>query len=191
MTIALHGNWAKGLAYDLHTTSSTYLGVDDFGHDQWDTTRSEMGELVYRLKYRSDKSVVGPIVDLLLSTIQLKIDVIIPVPSTNKARVVKPVMLVASELGKRTGIPVAQDALEKISGGPELKTVDSPSERAKLLQQTVRLTGKHDLSGKKVLLFDDLYRSGATLSVATDLLYKQGNAIKVFVLTLTKTRSNR
>lgn len=192
MTIPLHGNWAKGFAYDLHTTGSTYLGMDEFGHDQWDTTRSEMGELVYRLKYQSDKSVVVRIVDMLVQTIQFKTpDVIVPVPSTNKARLVKPVRLVAAELGKRTGIPVVHDAVEKDSGGPELKNVSSPIERTKLLRQSVRLTGGYDFSGKNVLLFDDLYRSGATLSVTTDILYKQGNASKVFVLTLTKTRSNR
>ena len=51
MSIELLGNWKKGFAYDVHTLDSVYMGADEFGHDHWKTTRSEMGELVYRLKY--------------------------------------------------------------------------------------------------------------------------------------------
>ena len=50
MTIEIEGNWAKGLAFDVHTLSSTYLGPNEFGHDQWENTRSEMGELLYKLE---------------------------------------------------------------------------------------------------------------------------------------------
>jgi len=37
MAITLEGNWAAGLAFDVHTLSSTYLGVDEQGRDHWDT----------------------------------------------------------------------------------------------------------------------------------------------------------
>jgi predicted amidophosphoribosyltransferase len=53
------------------------------------------------------------------------------------------------------------------------------------------LTQKTDLSEKKILLIDDLFDTGSTLSVATEVLYAAGNAKTVCVLTLTKTRSNR
>ncbi len=65
MTIELEGNWVKGRAFDVHTLSSTYLGPNEFGHDQWENTRSEMGELVYQLKYKQDKSMLPEIVKLL------------------------------------------------------------------------------------------------------------------------------
>jgi predicted amidophosphoribosyltransferase len=45
--------------------------------------------------------------------------------------------------------------------------------------------------GKKVLLVDDLYRSGATLNAITDLLLTEGKAASVSVLTITRTRSNQ
>lgn len=55
----LKGNWTKGLAFDLHTVASVYLGPDEFGHDRFDNTRSEIGELVYQLKYKHDQSAVS------------------------------------------------------------------------------------------------------------------------------------
>jgi predicted amidophosphoribosyltransferase len=39
------------------------------------------------------------------------------------------------------------------------------------------------------LLFDDLYRSGATASAITTLLKREGKAKAVRLLTLTRTRS--
>ncbi|WP_306259177.1 hypothetical protein [Pararhizobium sp. IMCC21322] len=83
MRYRLEGNWKKGLAFDLHTLASTYLGTDEFGHDRWDTTRSEMGELVYQLKYQNDKSVVPKIIELLKPIGKIEqFDAIIPVPSS-------------------------------------------------------------------------------------------------------------
>jgi len=40
-------------------------------------------------------------------------------------------------------------------------------------------------------LFDDLYRSGATMDAITTALYEQGKAADVFALTITRTRSFR
>lgn len=65
MTIVIKGNWRKGIAYDLHSFRSVYLGVDENGNDRWETTRSQMGDLLYQLKYQSDRTAIGKIVDLL------------------------------------------------------------------------------------------------------------------------------
>lgn len=71
MSIELCGNWKKGVAYDVHTLSSNYLGTDEQGYDRWDSVRSEMGELVYQLKYHNDLSKVPVIVELLVNKIAL------------------------------------------------------------------------------------------------------------------------
>jgi predicted amidophosphoribosyltransferase len=55
----------------------------------------------------------------------------------------------------------------------------------------MKITGKYSLQGNSVLLIDDLYRSGSTLEVATELLIREAKVKHVFVLALTKTRSNR
>lgn len=148
MSIEIKGRWKKGFAHDVHTLSSVYMGVDEYGHDQWDRTRSEMDELVYQLKYHGDTSVIPRIVDLLGKYKGLEtMDAIIPIPSTNKHRVTQPVYAIARELGKRLGISVIEDALVKSAGGPQLKNVDDQNERENLLRDHIALTDDNDLSG--------------------------------------------
>lgn len=192
MVITLEGNWKSGKAFDLHTVASTHLGVDEQGHDRFDNTRSEMGELVYQLKYKHDKNTVNKIVALLdkIGGIET-FDFIIPIPPTNKTRPIKPVELIAVALGAKRKVTVVTDAL-KNEGSEELKGITDPVARNELLQAALKLNAPgNKFQGKKVLLVDDLYRSGSTLRVATDLLYKEGKATQVSVLTMTKTRSNR
>ncbi|MEA2892688.1 MAG: competence protein ComFC [Bradyrhizobium sp.] len=192
MTIELVGNWMTGRAFDVHTLSSTYLGPDESGYAKWENVRSDMGELIFKLKYRQDKSTLPVIVSLLdkIKGVE-QFDYIIPIPPTDKSRPFQPVTEIALALGKHRGVPVLPDFLSKTSGGRQLKNVDDPEEREKLLQESLSIQGKEALSGKRILLLDDLYRSGATLRVATDLLLKEAKAEKVSVLTMTKTRSNR
>lgn len=191
MVITLQGNWKTGKAFDLHTVSSAHLGVDESGHDRFDNTRSEMGELVYQLKYKMDKTAVPKIVGLLdgINGIE-NFDYLVPIPPTNRGRPIRPVELIAQVLGERRGVKVLSDFLIN-AGDEELKNVSDPVARIEMLRKAMRLSKNVNVMGKKILLIDDLYRSGSTLSVATDLLYREGKAAAVSVLTMTRTRSNR
>jgi predicted amidophosphoribosyltransferase len=191
VSIKLEGPWKKGYAYDLHTMDSVYLGVDTDGHDRWKNKRSQMGELVYRLKYRGDRSVVSKIVKLLGKYKGLEtMDYIVPIPPSNP-RERQPVTTIALALGKLVGVEVLTKLLAKSPGSTPLKDVDAHDERRKLLRKSMTLNEEIDVSRKSILLVDDLYRSGATLEVATNLLYKKGKVKGVYVLTMTKTRSRR
>ena len=44
---------------------------------------------------------------------------------------------------------------------------------------------------KKILLIDDLFRSGSTLNEIASVLYQNAGVQNVYVVTLTKTRVNR
>ena len=110
----IEGNWEKGLAFDIHILASTYLGPNEYGHAQFENTRSDIGELVYQLKYRNDKTAIPKIVELLkaLGGIE-KFDAIIPVPSSKKKRPYQPVDEIAKALGAQRGVEVLVGFLDK------------------------------------------------------------------------------
>lgn len=192
MRYKLEGNWSIGLAFDLHTVASTYLGPNEYGHPSWDTTRSEIGELIYQLKYKGDKSTIPKIIELLKAINGLeKFDIFIPVPSSNKGRVFQPVDEIVKALGTQRGVETLIGYLEKRAGGPELKSVGDTDERSSLLQGAITITDDRNIIGKRVLLLDDLYQSGATLNACCSVLYSKDKDLEICVLTMTKTRSKR
>ena|SRR2546430_1363759 len=82
----LRGPWTDGFALDVHTTGSNFLGYNAYGHPEFDIARSPLGDLVYRLKNRGDRSAIEPIVETVvefLKTWHLKVDAIVPVPPSN------------------------------------------------------------------------------------------------------------
>lgn len=192
MKYEIHGKWRKGYALDLHTVASTYLGPDEFGHERFENTRSEIGEFIYQLKYRNDKTGIPKIINLLKNITGIeKFDFIIPVPSSNKSRTFQPVDEIAAALGAQRDVPALVGFLYKGTGGGQLKNVTDPEDREKLLAGSITIHGQQDISGKHVLLVDDLYRSGATLNACCEVLLNTAKAASVCALTMTKTRSNR
>ena len=142
MVYRLIGGWELGLAFDLHTVTSTYLGPNQFGHDQFDNTRSEMGELLYQLKYQNDTSVVSTIIELLKAIKGIEnFDCIIPVPSS-KLRHFQPVDVIATALGEQRGVHVLIGYLEKKSYDIEIKSVTDPEQRVELLKGVIRIAGE-------------------------------------------------
>jgi competence protein ComFC len=63
--VKIEGRWHSGVALDLHTTSSTPIGNNEFGHMQFDTVRPEIAELLFRLKNRADREAAGPIIETI------------------------------------------------------------------------------------------------------------------------------
>jgi competence protein ComFC len=194
--IELRGNWAQGYALDIHTISAEYIGDDDYGIPRFDTKRTELGELVVRLKYRGATSTITALVSaasyFLLNKwgIVPRLDCIIPVPPSNTGRKRQPVIEIAETLSTIIGVPLCVDGLKKVKKTPELKEILECAKRQQILQDAFTADGDR-LMGKSVLVFDDLYRSGATLRMITDTLYSEGRVSSVYVLTLTKTRANR
>ncbi len=192
MRYKIEGNWKAGYAFDIHTVASTYLGENQFGHGVWDNTRSEIGELVYQLKYRNNQAATPKIIEILkgLGGIEA-FDFIIPVPSSKKNRPYQPVDEIAKALGTQRGVPALVNFLVKNAIGGEVKNIDDPAERAKALAGAITIQSEQDISGKRVLLLDDLYRSGVTLNICCSVLYQNAKVSEVCVLTMTKTRSKR
>lgn len=195
--VAIHpeqipGRWREGFALDKHTISSVRLGDNEYGHPVFDTTRTELGELLFRLKNRSDFSVVDEIVDAAADFAQRwnpGRDLIVSVPPS-KGRTKQPVFILAEPLGQRLGIRTVLDCITRVKDIPELKNVYDYGMRVKLLQGA-HAVDRTVVEARRVLLFDDLYRSGATMNSVAALLYDEGRAAEVFALAITRTRVNR
>ena len=158
-----------------------------YGHPRFSTTRSPVGELLYQLKYRQDKKAAERLAEAAAGfckeTWRLKIDGIIPAPSTQPRRV-QPVQAVAEALVGFLGVPICL-GLKKIKKTPQLKDLTDYHERMEALRDAFEIEVS-ETKGKSILLFDDVYGSGATVRTITEILMKQGSAKAVHLLTLTK-----
>ncbi len=104
-------------------------------------------------------------------------------------RAVQPVILLAKGIGDALGLPVAE-CLSTTRPPTQLKGVIDRDKRKELLAGLYAVDAKHT-EGKGILLFDDLFRSGATMNAITELLMGEGKAASVRALTITRTRSNQ
>jgi len=188
--LLLFGPWAAGYVLERqHTLSSEFLGHDSFGHAQFDTKRSELGELVFRLKNRGDKATLQDIADTaadFVSKWHCEIDGIVPVPPS-RSRQFQPVVEIAKAVGERLSSPVVERAVAKTKETPQLKDVFDYDERQKLLNGAFSFD-QEVVEGRRLLLVDDLYRSGATAAVVAQGLIDAG-ALAVYFLAITKTRT--
>ncbi len=185
------GRWQDGFVLDYHTVSSTYLGEDEYGHAQFETRRSDLGDLLYRLKYRVDASVVTQIVEAASAFVAEwgpEFDVVVPVPPSRE-RDIQPVFLLAEGIANRVGLAYAPECVTRVRDLPELKNVYSYQQRTRLLAGS-HAVDQPRVANKRVLLFDDLYRSGATMNAVAIALYDEGMARDVYALAITRTRSH-
>lgn len=185
----LTGPWIRGYAFDVHTISSQYLGDNDYGRAMFDTKRSQIGQFVYDLKYGQHGEVLNQIADLLIGSDEFcrfinNIDIILPVPPSNKYRQIQPVQTISNILAQRMAIEINHDVLSS-TNKDELKDVET-EEKYDKIRASVNISSVIDRN-LNILIFDDVYDSGSTLKAFTDILNENGYA-NVFVFTLTKTR---
>lgn len=190
MEYKLDGNWKAGWALDLHTLSSVKNANGTF-----DNTYTDIGKALNQLKYHNDQNQLNYLVSRLTTFMKTRmvtsyLDVIIPVPPS-KQRDFQPVYAMADFLGKNINKKVDFNFLLKNRSTSQLKEMQDPQERERALSGIFSLSNPALYEGKKVLLVDDLYRSGSTLKEITRVLYAQGKVSNVYVVTLTKTRVNR
>ena len=185
----MHGNWNDGFTLDRHIQSSQYIGENQYGHPQFDTTRTELGELLFNLKYRGDQSAVIPIAQAASDFVKNwnpGIELIVTVPPS-RSRAVQPLFQIADQMGKLLNLPVNKTSVRKSKATPELKNLDY-AKRIELLRGAHVVDGDA-LKRRRVLLLDDLYQSGATLNAIGCLLKEAGGVSAVFALALTRARS--
>lgn len=190
VAIRLEGPWRAGWALDWHTLSSTLRPDGTF-----DTVRPEIGEALNRLKYRDDRQQVEPLATAAANYIgallaRPSLAGMVAVPPSDTGRTFQPVLAVARGVAAKTGLALHEDYLLKVRRTMPLKSLDDPDERRDQLAGAFRIADGR-FEGRRVLVFDDLYRSGTTLAEITRTLMEQGGVERVYVLTLTRTRVRR
>jgi predicted amidophosphoribosyltransferase len=175
-------------------------------------TRSYIAEFLYILKYKIAnslyfgeklKDIANEIIDYLAKEcyrvlVELhnkkeidinKMDAIIPVPSSMKGRLRDPVQEIAKKISEHAKINIGNvdtDYLIKTKDTPPLKNIDDLIEREAHLKDAFDVRDDR-YKDKSILVFDDIYRSGQTLTEITRTLYNKGNVKEVYVVVLTKT----
>ncbi|MCB0044463.1 MAG: ComF family protein [Caldilineaceae bacterium] len=185
----LSGNWKAGWALDLHTISSIPLGGGHF-----DTTYTDVGYALNHLKYHQDFSQIDVLAKHVIEFMRTRkvtpyLNAIIPTPASVH-REIQPVYEIGSKVGKALNIVVDFQYLIKKKDTNQLKEIEDQEQREDVLSGAFDVSDQR-YANKKVMLFDDLYRSGTTLNEITSTLYKSGKVQNVYVVTLTKTRSKR
>ena len=150
---------------------------------------SIMKEAIHRFKYAERRSLAGPLAGLMAETIRAEpsfavVDLILSVPLSGEKlrhRGFNQAALLAREVGALLQIPVDGRSLVKGFETPSQAGL-SRSARESNLAGAFQVTNAGKLQGKNILLIDDVFTTGSTLSAAATVLIKSG-ARQVFGLT--------
>lgn len=136
-------------------------------------------KLIRKLKFsgkRAAAPIIGEIMAYQLTRIkEMKLcDCIVPIP-LHKERLAErgfsQTLLIASELSARTGLQVSSGMLKKTVNTPFMYKLDRKS-RKKNAAGT--FLAAEEAAGRKILLIDDIYTTGATMSEAAKELKRKG-----------------
>lgn len=150
--------------------------------------------LIHALKYKKGDYLVPDLTDLLEACfgrhyLRERLDVICPIPlhpDKLRARGYNQAALLAVELGRRLKLPVLPDALLRVRNTPTQTFLNAAQRRANMKQafcENPVLKGW--VSGRRVLLLDDVMTTGSTLSEAASALRAAG-ASRINALTVAR-----
>lgn len=184
----LEGNWAEGLAMDKHMLWARPDGHTQSGHIHWDKERTQVGEAVYRLKYKFDWDQVQPLASCLKdNAIPLfdNIGFIVPMPAT-KVRDRQPVTAIAQALAKMIDKPCFEGLLIKAPGGVSLKDLQTKEQKIAAIGDSFSINPLISNNGCwNVLVIDDLFHTGASMEAACMALRGYDKVGRIYVASLT------
>lgn len=165
---------------------------------QFDFARSSapfedpLKEIIHHFKYRSRRGLARPLAQHLLQTFQtdveqFDVDVAVPVPlhkSRLKERGFNQAQELARHFVRKAGLPLEAGMLERIRA-TQIQAGLSRRERRLNVKGAFRVTKPRAVDGRKILLLDDVFTTGATLNECAQTL-KRAGAARVCVLTLAR-----
>ena len=152
---------------------------------------SAVGTAFRLLKYQGKTVMAKPLAHLMIEAMPVLFgmedyDYIVPVPlhkRRRRKRGYNQVELLGKRLSGATGIPMETRSL--------IKTVNTPPQVGLPYQQRLRNVRGHfhvpdasRIAGKRILLIDDVFTTGATVTESARLLLREGKAEFVDVFTL-------
>lgn len=187
----IDGEWNLGYVLDWHTKSSEFLGHDQFGHPQYNTVRSEVGEAIFQLKYRSDLTKVDPLAETFVKNLQTffqSASFIVPMPPS-KHRIDQPLIRLARKISEKLNIPVFENVLLKNGVTSQMKNIENREKRIEALMKCFCINDTITNNGCwDVLIIDDLYDSGSSLTAATRALRTYSKVNNIYVGAFTKAK---
>jgi predicted amidophosphoribosyltransferase len=184
----IRGLWDEGWVLDKHSISSVYLGEDEHGHPQFNTTRTEVGEATFQLKYRRDWAYVKPLAQAIADNIYPKLSqvgFIVPMPASSQ-RSRQPVTEVADHLGVLVKTPVFSNLLIRATSGKSLKDLSTKDEKIEAIGSSFSVNDEISDNGRwNVLVVDDLFHIGASMETACKALRTYRKVGKIYVAALT------
>jgi ComF family protein len=134
--------------------------------------------IIHQLKYNGLFALAEPVADLMAEAwpeAADSIDVVVPVPlheDRQKVRGYNQAALLARRLGQRWGVPVIEDGLQR-------SRYTQPQVGLSLAERQRNVTGAFTavpgvFTQQRVLLVDDVYTTGSTLTAATKILLEAG-----------------
>jgi len=151
---------------------------------------------IHRFKYNGERFLAAPLANLMIAQIKTANllndppDLMIAAPlSYDKLlqRGFNQAGLLAEEIRQKISIPFKERVLEKSAGIPSQTGLPRAIREVNLCS-AFKVTDKSSLSGKKVLLVDDVFTTGSTVSAITEVVKKAG-ALRVCVVTATTGRT--
>ena len=144
-------------------------------------------DCVHRLKYQDFRAlgrVLGGLLAAYASELALPASVLVPVPlhpRRLRARGYNQAALLAQEMGRRMGVPVAEGALRRSRAAPpQARSSDVEARRRNVEGSFIVRDGSP--AGRAVLLVDDVCTTGSTLSACASAL-KAAGAASVWAVT--------
>jgi ATP-dependent DNA helicase RecQ len=147
--------------------------------------------MLYRFKYRCDPEPATELSELLYRVVSQSpelraAELIVIVPPTQRRTDFEPVARLAEQLGRRLSVPVDLRVLVRARSTRHQKEMTNWAQKTNNVSGAFHVCDTARIAGKHVLLLDDFYDSGATLTEATRVLRGRG-AAAVLVLTVGKT----
>lgn len=148
---------------------------------------SKVGEAIHRSKYENGGDFPDFLLKLVLKAFRKKFgmeqfDLILYVPPTKSGDLVKNF---AIKISQELGIPISH-SLIKCKETQEQKIFENNYLKTENVKDAFKFTRPNEINGKRILLIDDIFDSGATVKEIGRLLTGLG-AVKIAPLVIAKT----